>query len=188
MRLKGRLTSASLKQMADDLRGFEDGFRNNIREFRDLLANKGIRVAMANTSQKFGQYILFEKQESGNTTTIVARETTQLLSEWLYYGMTVQALVSPLLMEEFGSGSHAVVWENSDGSRTGVLSDGTKVGRGTFPEQKHAFESSWHYMDLNWQWHTVSGETPTRPMHNAVIEIITQVERTAREVFRNGTN
>lgn len=186
MTLKARLTSASIRQMADDLKSFEDGFRNNIREFRDLLANKGIRVAMANSSQKFGQYIVFEKQDSENTTTIVARETAQLLSEWLYYGMHVWATVSPLLMEEFGSGNHAVVWESSDGNRTGVLSDGTRVGQGTFPEQQHAFESSWHYMDLNWNWHTVTGETPTRPMHNAVIEIITQVEATAREVFRHG--
>ena len=186
MRLKAFLNSRSIKQMADDLRSYEDGLREKIRDFRDALANKGIRVAMSSTDSVYGQYIVFTKEESGDTTTIVAKETSQILSEWLYYGIHVWAYVSPLLMEEFGSGSHAVVWESSDGSRTGVLSDGTKVGRGTFPEQIHAFKDSWKYMDLNYNWHTVSGVTPTRPMHNAVIEVITQVERTAREVFGNG--
>lgn len=186
MRLKARLTSQSLRQMADDLRGFESGFRTNLRDFRNRLADKGIQVAMSNVNQVFGQYIAFLKEETDNTTTIVARETQQIVSEWLYYGMHVWAYVSPLLMAEFGSGSHAVIWENSDGSMTNTLSDGKKVGRGSFPEQQHAFQGSWAYMDLNWQWNVTSGVTPTRPMHNAVIEIITQVERTAREVFGNG--
>ena len=186
MRLKARLTSESIKQMVADLQGFEDGLRNNLRDFRNRLADKGIHVAMSNVNQVFGQYIAFLKEESDESVTIVARETQQIMSEWLHYGMRVWAYISPLLMSEFGSGSHAVLWEDSKGNQTGTLSDGTKVGRGTFPEQIHAFQNSWAYMDLNWNWHHTSGITPTRPMHNAVLEIITQVEQTAREVFGNG--
>lgn len=184
MRLKAMLTSASIKQMADDLMGFKTDLQDKLRMFRERLAEKGIKVAMANVNQEFGQYILFEKIDTDNTSTIVARETSQILKEWLYYGIHVYANISPLLMSEFGSGSHAVYWVDSQGNTSSVLSDGTPIGRGSFPEQRNAFKDSWHYMDLNWNWHTVSGEKPTRPMHNAVLEIITQVETTAREVFR----
>lgn len=186
MRLKARLSSQSIKQMADDLLSYRDGLQNNLREFRDSLANKGIQVAMSSVNGKFGQYIVFTKEESGDTVTIVARETSQILAEWLYHGENIQAWVSPLLMAEFGSGKYAVVWEDSQGNKTGTLSDGTEIGRGTFPDQRNAFKDEWRYMDLNGNWHTASGEKPTRPMHNAIIEIITQIERTAREVFGNG--
>lgn len=186
MRLKANLSSQSIKQMADDLLSFKDGFRTNLQDFRDTLANKGIQVAMSSVSGGYGQYIIFTKEYHENGVVIVARETTQLLSEWLYYGEIVQAYVSPLLMAEFGSGPHAVDWVDSQGNTSKVLSDGTQIGRGSFPDQRHAFQNSWWYMDLNENWHLANGVNPTRPMHNAVIEIITQVETTAREVFRNG--
>ena len=57
MILKAFLNSRSIKQMADDLRGFEEGFKENIRAFRELLAEKGIRVAMSNVNSTFGQYM-----------------------------------------------------------------------------------------------------------------------------------
>ena len=187
MRLKAKLSSGSLKQMADDLLSYKDGFINNLRIFRQELGYKGIRVAMSSASQGFGgQYIMFEMTDSENQTVLVARETSQILSEWLYYGEVVQAWVSPLLMAEFGSGKYAVTWVDSTGNSTPTLSDGTPVGRGSFPDQRNAFKDSWWYMDLSQNWHQASGITPTRPMHNAVIEIITQVERTAKEVFGHG--
>lgn len=187
MKLKARLTSQSIKRMSEDLLSFEQGFINNLRDFRDTLANKGIQVAMSSAQEgHMGQYIVFTKQETDNSTYIIAKETSQILSEWLWHGEVVQAWVSPLLMAEFGSGPHAVVWVDSQGNESGVLSDGTKVGRGTFPDQVNAFKDSWHYMDLNYNWHTVNGEKPTRPMHNTVLEIILQIERTAKEVFGYG--
>lgn len=186
MILKAFLNSRSIKQMADDLRKSEQEIANKLRTFRVLLAEKGIRVAMSNVSSGFGQYIRFEKVDTENMTMIVAMETQQILSEWLRYDERVQAYVSPLLMAEFGAGSHAVLWEDSQGAPHSTLSDGTQVGRGSFPNQTHAFESTWWYMDLNHNWHQASGIKPTRPMHNAVIEIITQIQQTAREVFGHG--
>ena len=186
MILKAFLNSRSIKQMAYDLRGFEEGFKENIRTFRELLAEKGIRVAMSSTSSGFGQYIIFEKIDSDETSTIIARETQQILSEWLRYGERMQAYVSPLLMAEFGSGNYAVSWEDSQGTPHSTLSDGTQIGRGSFPNQTHAFESVWWYLDVNGNWHSATGSKPTRPMHNAAIEIITQIQQTAREVFGHG--
>jgi hypothetical protein len=172
--------------MAQDLLDYETTLKDKLRIFRERLADKGILVAQANVSQGFGSYIAFYREDGADSVTVVAKEVGQIISSWLRYGTEMYVYISPLLMAEFGAGSHAVYWEDSKGSQSSVLSDGTEIGRGSFPDQTHADEDSWWYMDLNKDWHRASGVTPTRPMHNAVIEIVTQVERTAREVFGNG--
>lgn len=188
MTIRARLTSDSLKQMADELRNYENSLRDKIRLFRELLAAKGIMAARSSVTGGFGNYITFEKQDSGDTTVIVAREMSQVLSSWLRNGEQVDAWVSPLLMSEFGAGKYAIVWQDTQGGSTDVLSDGTHIGRGTFhyPDPSHGVKDAWYYMDLSGNWQKASGVKPTRPMHNAVLEIITQIEQTAREVFDNG--
>lgn len=185
MIIKSALKSSELRTAADELRNYITVFKEKIKTLERRLADKGITVAQSSVSAEFGKYIIFQKYEDETSVQIIAAETSLLISSWLKYGRQVDAIVSPLLMEEFGSGKHAVIWEGLNGN-TGTLSDGTPIGRGTFPRQTHANESFWHYMDLNGNWHTVDGITPGRPMYNAVIEIITQIENTAREVFANG--
>lgn len=187
MTITKRLTSQGLHELAQELNDYQNSLVSKVRQFRERLASKGIIAARANVSQGFGQYITFEKTDSENTSIIVAKEMSQILSEWLRKNdEVVQAYVSPLLMAEFGAGRHAVEWIDSKGNSTETLSDGTHIGRGSFPDQKHAFQDSWWYMDLNHNWQQASGVIPSRPMHNAVIEMILQVEATAREVFGNG--
>ena len=188
MTITARLTSESIRQMADELRNYETSLRDKITQFRERLAAKGIIAARASVNPGFGQYITFEKQDTGDTTIVLARETSQILSSWLRNGEQVDAWVSPLLMSEFGAGKYAVVWQDTQGGSTDVLSDGTHIGRGTFnyPEPSHGIKDAWYYMDLSGNWQTATGIKPSRPMHSAVIEIITQIESTAREVFGNG--
>lgn len=186
MIIKSALKSSELRAAADELRNYIDVFKEKIKTFERRLADKGITVAKSSVGSELGKYIVFQKYEDESSVQIVAAETSPLISSWLRRGQQIDAIVSPLLMEEFGSGKHAVIWEGVNGN-TGILSDGTPVGRGTFPRQTHANESFWHYMDLSGNWHTVDGITPGRPMHNAVIEIITQIDNTAREVFGSGS-
>ena len=185
MVIKSALKSSELRAAADELKNYIVTFKEKVKTLERRLADKGISVAQNSVSAGFRDYIIFQKFENENSVQIVAAETSRLISSWLRYGQQVDAIVSPLLMEEFGSGKHAVLWEGTNGS-TGTLSDGTSVGRGSFPRQTHADENYWHYMDLNGRWHTVDGVTPGRPMHNAVMEIITQIDITAREVFLGG--
>lgn len=185
--ISAKLTSQSLKEAAKELLDYQNNvLKAKLRQFREVLASKGIIAARASASGGLGQYITFSMTSDDDSTIIVAKETTQLLSEWLRGEEVISVNVSPLLMAEFGAGQFAVNWEDSDGTQHDVLSDGTRIGRGSFPDQTHAFEDSWWYMDLGKNWHRVRGTVPTRPMHNAVIEIITQIENTAREVFGNG--
>ena len=185
MVIKAKLNSADIKKMAVEVEQYGIEFQTKIHTVLRRLADKGIAAAALSVGN-MGQYITFTKQNDPYGVTIVAQETSVIVAEWMRYGNLVHAEVSPLLMSEFGAGRHAVIWEGQT-EHTNTLSDGKQIGRGTFPNQTHAFEDSWRYMDVNGNWHTASGIKPTRPLHNAVIEIITQVEATAREVFGYGS-
>lgn len=83
-----------------------------------------------------------------------------------------------LLLAEFGSGWNAEVRES-------VPVAG--VGQGTFPGQEHAGDPrGWYYWDAdNQQWVHTYGESPTFPMHYAMLEMMSVVERVAKEVFQS---
>lgn len=184
MEISGKLNSADLKRMSDDLLGYKPTLQEKLDRFVRALTDKGIHIAK-DTAGNFGSKIVFSRRSDSEGAVLVAQETDVIVSRWLRNGGEVEAKVSPLLMAEFGAGPHAIIWEGVEGS-TSVLPDGKTIGRGTFPEQTHAFEDSWWYMDINKQWHQSRGITPTRPLHNAVLEMIMQIENTAREVFGNG--
>ena len=184
MTITKRLTSQGLHELAQELERYaQDTLVDKLRIFRSRLADKGIRVAMSANNGTFAPYIVFSKEDRENDSLIIAKETTLLSADWFGHE---DVLISPLLMTEFGSGNYAVYWENVDGSTTKTLDDGTSIGRGSFPGQKHAFDRQWFYRDTDKNLHVSSGLMPTRPMHHAIIELIMQVEATAREVFGNG--
>lgn len=186
MEISGRLNSNDIRSMADEVRRYCTSLEYKLTVFVSRLSEKGVSVA-SQTVGSFGKYIAFYRESVNDEITVVAQETDYIKASWLKYGKQVDAIVSPLLMAEFGSGPHAIVWEGLNGTLS-RLPDGKEVGRGTFPYQKHADEDSWWYMDLDGEWHQTRGVAPTRPLHNALIEMITQIETTAREVFGNGSN
>lgn len=185
MVIKAKLNSADIKRMAVDVERYQIEFQIKVHTVLQRLADKGIAAAAMSVGN-MGRYITFSKQNDPYGVTVVAQETSVIIAEWIRYGHLVHAEVSPLLMSEFGAGRHAIIWEGVT-EHTNTLPDGKQIGRGTFPNQTHAFENSWYYMDLSGNWQVASGVKPTRPLHNAVLEIITQVEATAREVFGNGS-
>lgn len=194
MVISGRLNSNDIRRMADEVINYGTNLKDKIRTFTSRLADKGILAAIA-SGGRFDKYLIFSKQSDIDGTIIVASETSIITAKWLKYGHKVEAKVSPLLMAEFGAGPHAIIWEGLNGN-TNILPDGTEIGRGSFPPNEsgdyfgpeHADESSWWYMDLDGEWHQARGVKPTRPIHNAVLEIIAQIESTAREVFGNGAD
>lgn len=186
MEITAKLSSTSLKQAANQVREYESYLQTKVREVLERLVDKGISIA-EQTIGGFGKYITFSKETDAVGVIMVAQEINVIRAEWLRYNKPVSAEVSPLLMAEFGAGPHAIIWEGTDGD-TSRLPDGKTIGRGTFPNQTHAFENSWYYMDMSGNWQVASGIHPTRPLHNAVLEIINTVNSTVREVFGNGSN
>lgn len=187
MVITAKLNSTSLKQAANEVRQYGNDLAIKVHMVLIKLAEKGISVA-EQTIGNFGKYITFSRISETDGMVIVAQETSIILAEWLARnGETKKAEVSPLLMAEFGAGPHAIIWQGQDGD-TSVMPDGKHVGRGTFPNQTHAFQNSWWYMDLSGNWQVSTGIKPTRPLHNAVMELISTVDATVREVFGNGSN
>ena len=95
-------------------------------------------------------------------------------------------------MAEFGSGHYAI---NSKGEASGL------GGQGTLNKYGHAFdENGWYWWTDDAQWagenaqlaltangrfkFRSKGVHPTRPLHNAVMACIKQVNEIANEVFR----
>ena len=59
-----------------------------------------------------------------------------------------------------------------------------EFGVGTFPGQIHAFENGWYYYGEDEKWHYTHGTKATMPMYNADMEIIKNIVKTVKEVFR----
>ena len=85
---------------------------------------------------------------------------------------------SILLAIEFGAGIHYNPTPNPNADKFGL-------GVGTFPGQIHAFEDLWFYWDEDAQeWKPTHGVKATMPMYSADMEIIQNVVKLAKEVFR----
>ena len=94
---------------------------------------------------------------------IIIPTSNSIFVEWA----TGSAVVDPLLMAEFGSGQFAV-----------------EGHRGTFPNQKHAFDpNGWYWRDLSGELHHSRGITPTRPLYKAKEEMTQQIREVAERVF-----
>lgn len=174
MKLKITLDSNSIKAAIDELKDYRNRLAAKNELFVNRLLDEGIRTAELYVGG-MGKYITFSKDVNGTTKCIgllIAKDAKKIISKWDYYGQIVSAEVSPILMEEFGSGMYAKVLFPIDG-----------VGRGTFPGQTHAYERMWHWKDEDGTWHSSSGYIPSHPMYRADMAMINQIEKIAREVF-----
>ena len=184
-------TPNSLQNTIDYLENYKAEINKKTEIVLNKLLDIGIECAKANSGQ-FKDFIIFRKiiepEIDGYNGIFLAFDDQIIISEWIYHGVMKQVEVSPLLMAEFGSGQYATVkFPNMEGF----------VGRGTFPEQKHAFQDSWWWVDTNpengipygnkgFYFHESSGTTPTHPMYQATMAMFDEITRIYREVFANG--
>lgn len=180
---KANLTSESIRNMVGQITDYRQNILPQKLELLvTRLAEEGITVAIHTISPGMGKYVMFtqevERTPDGIVGYMVATETGQIHAEWEQKdGSTRSADVSPLLMSEFGSGKFA-----SDTPITFFDSD-LKVGRGTFPEQTHAFNpKGWYYKDSK-GWHHSYGYQPTKPMLTAWQAMFEKIDSLALEIF-----
>ena len=172
------LSQSSIQNAIKELRQYQNDLNRKCEEFCLRLAELGIQTAKENTGN-FGKYISFtyevKDRTKGCKAVMVATNTGIIHSEWQTKEGVKSADVSPILMCEFGSGLKA---ENPKGI--------PGVGTGTFPGQTHAEDpNGWYWMDLDGEWHHSYGVTPKMPMYHASIEMILNIQKIAREVFRS---
>ena len=173
-----KLNQSSIQNAIKELKQYQNDLDRKCEIFCQRLAELGIQTAKENTGN-FGKYISFtyevKDRTKGCKAVMVATNTGIIHSEWQTKEGVKSADVSPILMCEFGSGLKA---ENPKGI--------PGVGTGTFPGQTHAEDpNGWYWMDLDGEWHHSYGVTPKMPMYHASIEMILNIQKIAREVFRS---
>ena len=172
------LSQTSIQNAIKEIRQYQSDLNRKCEEFCRRLAELRIQTAKDNTGN-FGKYISFTYEvkdiTKGCKAVMVATNTGIIHSEWQTKEGVKSADVSPILMCEFGSGLKA---DNPKGI--------PGVGTGTFPGQTHAEDpNGWYWMDLDGEWHHSYGVTPKMPMYHASIEMILNIQKIAREVFRS---
>lgn len=189
MRIDINLNQKSVSKAIEQLEDYRDSLAIKNEDFVYELLRLGITVAEekvvrfnpeTNEKEGYGKYITFSKKGKGGIKTIgylVGKDTQKIVAEWQYYDDKKTAVLSPILLAEFGSATYAE-----------VLFDVAGVGQGTFPGQTHAFEDSWWYKEWDdngkGEWRRAHGVTPTHPMYFAMMKMYEQVYNVARKVFR----
>ena len=188
MKIEISLNQKSLNRAIGELKAYRDSLAIKNEQFVYELLNLGISVAEEHAvrtnaegkEEGYGKYISFSKKGKGGITTIgylVGEDNQKIVAEWDFFGEKKTAVLSPILLAEFGSASYAE-----------VLFDVEGVGQGTFPGQTHAFEDSWWYKEWDengkGEWKRGFGVTPTHPMYHAEMKMYEQVYNIARKVFR----
>lgn len=172
--------SRQVREAITQLQAYKNSLDYKLADAVDRLIELGVNVAVIHTESEYGSLIRFSKELNSVTNHtveafLIGEDVTEVVRSWSYKGGVKTVSVSPLLMSEFGSGMFAENPLNVSG-----------VGRGTFPEQKHAFETSWWWQDPDTnERHTSSGFIPTQPMFNARNEMMVEIARVFSEVFGN---
>ena len=170
------ISTRQLDQTIDELHQYAQRLSDRCEQFVNELADIGITTAkyylvnIINDTNgemiSYGDKVSFTKEVTFDTesaTAIIIPESHPYISVWA----TGSAVVDPLLMAEFGSGMFAI-----DGHR------------GSFPDQKHAFDpNGWFWRDLSGKLHHSNGIEPQRPLFKAKEEMMQQIHEVAIRVF-----
>ena len=175
----------SLEELKSDLKTYRDSLDVRCMNFVNDLLAVGIECAERLVSEtdgepygthKMGRYVEFTKQDAeltelGCKGLMIAKGQT-LQSEWFKTvdgkrAEKVQGSINALLAVEFGTAIYSIKGSSA----------------------QHASESDWYFArsvdedgkPTNWQHATAI--TPTRPMHNAFLEMEKQIEEAARRNF-----
>lgn len=176
-KFKSDLSSEGLTELIRQLKHYADV---DLPAMADMivrrLADEGIKVADYTVYGDWREYVEFVYEPittgtSGNAEgELVGRDITPVHRVWYSKsGQESEADVSALWMSEFGAGEYA---------RSGF--------RGTFPGQKHAFQSVWYWYDASGNKHSSKEDyhmISTQPMYKALVAMIAKANAIVREVF-----
>lgn len=187
MRTKKVLDVTNSKSITKLIKYFEDykkSLPDKCRLLCDKLADIGVKAALVSTvGNGFADYVLFSKeckiQNSDETVVIMFGKDLASIQAEDGSGRDI----SPILMMEYGSGAFAnpqYKWGIGESGDTLI------VGRGSFPDQQHAFDPNgwWYKSTRDGEWHHSFGVHPQYPMQHAYDLMQTQVDKIIREVFK----
>lgn len=172
---KSDMSVNGIDSLIRELQKYKDDLPNKCKKLVSELLQSGVEVSKARISDSpLGKYV--------TVTTNLSSEKMGCKGILLAKGAVKEqdgyAPFSILLAIEFGAGIHYNPTPNPNADKFGL-------GVGTFPGQIHAYEDFWFYWDENTQeWKPTHGVKATMPMYSADMEIIQNVVKVAKEVFR----
>lgn len=178
-----KLNTSSVRKAINYLRDYQKSVDVKVSRALEILLQHGYDVAIIHVGENedFSGYIALEKtvtSAEGGPVGLLVMTDTPITVEWETKAGLRSVEVSPMLMEEFGSGQYAEVLQASAKS--------LGVGRGTFPGQTHAFQNIWFWRDEEGNLNSSKGVKPTHPMYNAAMQIYADYKSVFREVFAEG--
>ena len=182
MRINARLRTSDINNAIEQIEQFKRALQLKLETFVSELAEVGIEIAKQNILvEEDGNiidrsgYVQFSKEVSPSTTgatCIILATASPYVTSWKRSKKgkdILTAQVNPLLMAEFGSGANAI------GDH-----------KGTFPSEtakKNVAHGTWAWYDVQGNKHYSSGNTPSRPLYKAKIEMEEQIIEVAKRVF-----
>lgn len=172
---KSDLSISGLNNLKRQLLQYKDELPTKCEKLVSRLLQSGVAVSQSKIGESpLGKYVTV-------TTNISADKigcNGILLAKGTVKEQEGYAPFSILIAIEFGAGIHFNPTPNPNADKFGL-------GVGTFPGQVHAFEDMWFYWDEKSQeWKPTHGVKATMPMYSADMEIIKDVVKIAKEVFR----
>lgn len=182
----------SIQKAIKELKAYRNDLERKTELFISRLLDVGIEVAErygAGETGPYGthkmeRYVTFSKKlesDKYGCKGILMGKGATLYSEWIGEGGEKRSgSINSMLAMEFGTAGLALPKQD----RFGVT-----AGRGTNSKYGHENDVLWYILveeNGNTFWKTATAITPTRPMHNAMIEMQEQVKAIAKEVFGDG--
>lgn len=173
--LKSNLSTEGLNKLIKQLNFYKDELTIIADEIVSELAKRGISVAQYSVFNDWRQCIDFKYEPKNlGEGELIGKDITLIHRVWYTSGNPSlmnqrEAYISPLWMSEYGAGKHAL-----------------EGHRGTFPGQRNAFKSVWFWYDGNGEKHSSNEDWhmyATRPMYNALVEMMTNADKVVREIF-----
>ena len=170
---QGDLSTEGIQSIIDQLNQYAYVDLPHLADvFVRRLAEVGITVAEYTVYSTFRPYIEFRYDTQGlGVGELVGSDNALIHRVWYTKGGAVQgeADISPLLMSEYGAGPYAL-----------------NGHRGTFPNQKHAFQNEWYWYDETGEKHSSEEDytmIATQPLYKALVEMMNRATKIAKEVF-----
>ena len=174
MKIKADLSVKGIEDIKRQLLQYKDNLPIKCEKLVSRLLQSGVSVSQTKINESpLGKYVTIttdiQPEKAGCKAMLIATGVTKSTD----YGD-----INMLLLVEFGGGIHHNPVANPKADELGF-------GVGTFPNQKHAFEDGWWYPGDDGEWHYTHGTKATMPMYNANTEMLLNIRKIAKEVFRS---
>ena len=174
MKISFGLSVSEIKKAQKQIRDYQKSLNRKCEILCSRLNEIGNRVALQSINESpLGKTIVLSSEISSTNTGCKAILTSIGQDKTNEYGT-----VNTLLLVEFGAGIHFNATANPKANEMGM-------GVGTFPDQTHAFEDGWYYLNEDNRWVYTHGTKATMPMYNAMKAIREQYVTIAKEVFKS---